>query len=73
MLNRSSPSLGSPPERLCSAVVVAIDLALDVGFDFFGLGTGLDFGSHVRGTCEMNFIEIGGAPKEVLQGKAILS
>jgi hypothetical protein len=73
MLNRSLLSLGSPPERLCSAVVVAIDLALDISFDFFSLGSGLDFGSHIRGTCEINFIEIRGAPKEVLQGKAILS
>jgi hypothetical protein len=67
MLNHSSPSLGSALERLCSAVVVAIDRALGVGLDFFG------FGSHVRGPCGMNFIEIEGAIKEVLQEKAILS
>jgi hypothetical protein len=73
MLNRSSPSLGSAPERLCSAVVVAMDLVLGVDFDFFGFGAGLDFGSHARGICGMNFIEIGGATKEVLQEKAILS
>jgi hypothetical protein len=71
MLNRSSLSLGSPLERLCSAVVVAIDLALGVGFNFFDFGIGLDFGSQVRGTCEMNFIEIGGATTEVLQEKAM--
>jgi hypothetical protein len=61
MLNRSAPSLGSAPEQMCSAVVaVAMDLALGVGFDFFGagldLGSGWDFGAG--GTCGMNFIEI---------------
>jgi hypothetical protein len=66
MLDRSSPSFGSAPERLYSAVVAAMDLTLDVGFDFFGFGAGLDFGSHARGTCGMNFIGIGGAIKEVL-------
>jgi hypothetical protein len=44
---------------------------LDVGFDFFGFGARLDFGSHARGTCGMNFIGIRGATKEVLQEKAI--
>lgn len=73
MLNRSSPSLGSAPERLFSAVVLAMDLALGVGFDFFGFGAGLGFGSYARGTCGMNFMEIGGATKEVLQERAILS